>query len=97
MVQEQEWVLCPGPRVNNTLRWNEPIWASPNKPRGKPDKIGEQQIVALLTATEGFLQFTVISVSALGDSEAPLSVKENDIIRRKRSTLKQGDCHKLLD
>ncbi|MDG1286358.1 MAG: hypothetical protein P8P30_02210 [Rickettsiales bacterium] len=94
MVETQEWVLCPQPEIGDTLRWNEPIWASPNKPRGKPDKIGEQEIIAQLIGIEGFLEFTVISVKKLGAGEAPLKVKENDTIRRKKSTLEQGDCHK---
>ncbi len=95
MSVEQEWVECPKPEINDTLRWNEPIWAAPNKPRGKPDKIGEQEIVAQLTEILDFMQFTVISVKKLDDGMAFLKVKEGDKIRRKRSTLKQGDCHKL--
>lgn len=96
MVKPQEWASCVDPEINDTLRWNEPIWASPNKPRGKPDKIGEQQIIAKLIRVEDFLQFTVISVSKLGEGEASISVKVSDTIRRKKSTLELGECHKLL-
>ena len=95
MQENQEWVSCPQPNVNDTLRWNEPIWAAPNKPRGKPDKIGEQEITAQLIGIEEFLKFTVISVKKIGTDDAPLNVKENDTIRRKKSTLEKGNCHKL--
>ena len=40
----QEWESCVHPKVGDTLTWNEPLWAAPNKPRGKRDKIGEQKI-----------------------------------------------------
>ncbi len=97
MVQNQEWVACSHPEMNDTLRWKEPIWASPNKARGKPDKIGEQEIVAQLIGVADVLKFTVISVKKLEGGEASLNVKENDVIRRKKSTLQQGDCYKLID
>ncbi len=97
MVKTQEWAPCPEPEISDTLRWNEPVWASPNKPRGKLDKIGEQEVIAQLIGIQDFLQFTVISVKKLGAGEVPLTVKENDTIRRKKSTLEQGDCCKLSD
>jgi len=96
MTQTQQWVLCPQPEIDDTLRWNEPLWAAPNKPRGKPDKIGEQQITAQLTGIEDTLQFTVISVKKMDAGNAPLKVKESDTIKRKKSTLELGDCHKLV-
>jgi hypothetical protein len=93
----QEWIPCLKPEIGDTLRWSEPLWAAPNKPRGKPDKIGEQEIIAQLTAVQDFLEFTVISVKKLGMSEAVLKVQQSDMIRRKPSTIEQGDCYKLLD
>jgi hypothetical protein len=97
MVTLQEWIPCLMPEIGDTLRWNEPLWAAPNKPRGKPDKIGEQEIVAKLTAIQDFLQFTVISVKELSKSNVVLKVQPHDVIKRKASTIKSGDCHKLLD
>jgi len=95
MTNDQQWAPCPKPEINDTLKWREPLWAAPNKPRGKPDKIGEQEIVAQLIEMKEFLQFKVISVKKLDSGDAPLKVKEGDVIRRKESTLKQGDCSKL--
>lgn len=95
MTEAQEWTPCPKPEINDTLRWNEPLWAAPNKPRGRPDKIGEQEITARLIEVQDVLQFTVISVKKLSGDKAILKVKENDTIRRKKTTLKQGNCHKL--
>lgn len=94
---EQKWVLCDKPAIADTLRWNEPLWAAPNKPRGKPDKIGEQQITAQLVAAGEFLEFRVLEVKKLSPGDAPLKVKEGDNIRRKKTTLELGQCHKLLD
>jgi len=96
MTNDQQWAPCPKPEINDTLKWREPLWAAPNKPRGKPDKIGEQEIVAQLIEMKEFLQFKVISVKKLDSGDAPLKVKEGDVIRRKESTLKQGDCCKLI-
>lgn len=97
MTTTQEWTPCPNPQTGNTLRWNEPLWAAPNKPRGKRDKIGEQEIIAKLIKEHDFLEFTVISVRKLSDGNAPLSVKENDNIRRKLSSIEKGLCHKLVE
>ncbi len=93
----QEWIPCLTPEIGDTLRWSEPLWADPTKPRGKPDKIGEQEITAQLTGIQDFLEFTVISAKKLGMNEAVLKVQQSDMIRRKPSTIEQGDCHKLSD
>ena len=93
----QEWVICPEPEINDILRWHEPIWAMPSKPRGKRHKIGEQAITAQLTNIQDFMQFTVINVEKVGTDQVSLNVKENDIIRRKESTLEQGNCYRLQD
>lgn len=97
MTHIQQWVPCSQPEIGDTLKWNEPIWAAPNKPRGKPDKIGEQEITARLVNIEDVLEFTVIGVKNLSSDEVPLKVKENDHIRRKHTTIEQGFCRKLSD
>ncbi len=96
MVDQLRWLPCALPKKGDTLRWNEPIWAEPNKPRGKPDKIGEQQIMAKVVKVEEFIECSVISVQNLGQGNVPIKVKENDSIKRKKSTLALGNCHKLL-
>lgn len=70
---------------------------APTKPRGKPDKIGEQEITAQLNGIQNLLEFVVISVKKLGMSEAGLKVQQSNMIRRKPSTIEQGDCYKLSD
>ena len=96
MIFRQEWKLCSAPQVEDTLKWNEPIWAAPNKPRGKRDKIGEQEIIALLISVEDVLKLKVIGVKNLSSNNVPLSVKENDEIKRKQSSIEKGNCFKLL-
>lgn len=96
MSTTQEWVSCPQPEIGDTIRWNEPLWAKPNKPRGKRDKIGEQQIIAELTALTDTLELTVISVEKIsGDDDAASTIAIGDTIRRKISTIELGDCYKL--
>lgn len=96
MPEKQEWAPCPKPAIADILRWNEPLWAAPNKPRGKPDKIGEQQITAQLMAAGDFLELKVLDVKKLSAGDAPLKVREGDNIRRKKTTIEQGQCHKRL-
>ncbi len=97
MCENQEWLLCEEePLIGDTLKWNEPLWAAPNKPRGKRDKIGEQEIIAELMADVDVLELEVLSVKKISSCESPLKVKAGDYIRRKKTTLEQGLCHKLL-
>ena len=96
MCENQEWLLCKEPLIGDTLKWNEPLWAAPNKPRGKRDKIGEQQITAQLMAEGDLLELKVLTVKKLSSGEVPLKVKEGDHIHRKKTSLEQGLCHKLL-
>lgn len=96
MTDIQKWTLCDKPKLNDVLRWSEPLWAAPNKPRGKRDKIGEQQIMAELIKRTDFLEFKVISVENISEDEAPIKVTEGDIIKRKKSTIEMGDCHVLI-
>lgn len=97
MFENHEWTLCQKPATGDLLRWNEPLWAAPNKPRGKPDKIGEQQIIAELIVIGEFLNLKVLSVEKLSTGDAVLKVKEGDDIRRKKTTLEQGQCHKGVE
>jgi hypothetical protein len=96
MTPHQEWQVCVTPQINDTLKWNEPIWAAPNKPRGKRDKIGEQEIIALLISIKDVLELKVISVKNLSSGNVLLSVKENKEIKRKQSSIEKGHCFKLL-
>lgn len=96
MTELQKWIPCNTPQIGETLKWNEPLWAAPNKPRGKRDKIGEQEIIAELISMQDFLEFTVISVKKLSGDNASLQVCEGDKIRRKSSTLKLGECQKAI-
>ena len=96
MTPHQEWQVCVIPQINDTLKWNEPIWAAPNKPRGKRDKIGEQEIIARLIRIKDVLELKVISVKNLSSDSVLLSVKENDEIKRKQSSIEKGHCFKLL-
>lgn len=94
MSENQQWVVCQKPELGDVIRWNEPLWAAPNKPRGKPDKIGEQEITAQLIAMGEILNLKVSSVKKISTDDAVLKVKEGDEIRRKRTTIEQGMCHK---
>ena len=96
MTPHQERKLCVEPQIEDTLKWNEPIWATPNKPRGKRDKIGEQEIIARLIRIKDVLELRVISVKNLSSDSVLLSVKENDEIKRKQSSIEKGHCFKLL-
>jgi|GEM_PF-883294 len=98
---QKEWAPCPEPSVSDTIRWKEPLWAKPNKPRGKPDKIGEQMITAkLVEIGYELLELEVIDVQRLslmdGVKDAPSKVKPKDMIRRKLSSIERGECEKLL-
>ena len=96
MIPHQEWKLCVAPQIEDTLKWKEPIWATPNKPRGKRDKIGEQEIIAILISVKDVLELRIISVKNLSSDNVLLSVKENDEIKRKQSSIQKGNCFKLL-
>ena len=94
MTDNQKWTPCDKPKLNDILRWSEPLWAAPNKPRGKRDKIGEQQITGELITRTDFLEFKVIHVEKISGDDAPLSVQPDDIIKRKKTSIEKGDCHR---
>jgi hypothetical protein len=97
---KEQWIPCPTPAVADTIRWREPLWARPSKPRGKPDKIGEQMVTAKLIALNEPAELQVIEVRRLsliaGAYDAPSKIKTNDMIRRRISSIKSGDCEKLV-
>lgn len=96
MIQDQKWTPCTNPEIGDTLKWNEPLWAAPNKPRGKRDKIGEQEIIAKLITINDVLEFEVMSVRKISSDDSPLSVQENDRVKRKKASIEKGDCQKLV-
>ena len=96
MKPNQEWKVCMEPQIGDTLKWIEPIWAAPNKPRGKRDKVGEQEIIAKLIRAKDILEFTIINVRNISPDNILLSVKENDEIKRKQSSVQKGVCQKLI-
>ena len=98
-IPEDKWVACPAPAISDTIRWREPLWDKPNKPRGKPDKIGEQMITAKVVSLGEPVELKVIEVRrvSLIDSakDTASKIQTNDTIRRKISSLKSGECQKL--
>ncbi|MBL8640977.1 MAG: hypothetical protein JNL76_02560 [Alphaproteobacteria bacterium] len=94
MTKESEnWVKCPHPVEGDTIRWKEPIWAAPSKPRGKPAKMGDQQITAEVTHAGEFFELLVLNVAKIAGG-GTIKVKAGDEIRRKSSTIAIGDCYK---
>ena len=89
----ENWASCPKPQKGDIVRWCEPVWAAPNKPRGKPDQIGEQIIEANVKDTGEFYQMEVINVEAVTPG-LTLKVKAGDLIRRKDSSIAKSACHK---
>ena len=95
MMLAQKWDVCLIPRVGDILKWNEPLWAVPRKPRGKLDKVGEQEVTAELLVISDVYELKVISVQKLTTQDFVLRVKENDKIKRKASSIQKGNCYKL--
>lgn len=97
---KEQWLPCPSPAASDTIRWREPIWAKPNKPRGKPDQIGEQAVTAKIIAIGDTVELQVIAVKRLslidGAADEPPKFNTGDTIRRKLSSIKMGQCQKLL-
>lgn len=91
------WTPCAAPAVGNVIRWREPVWAPPNKKRGKPDQIGEQMITAQVTALGDVVQLLVqeVEILSIDDGvETPAGVKEGDSIKRKATSLERGHCER---
>ncbi len=96
---DEKWAPCPAPAVGDTLRWREPIWDKPSRPRGKPDKIGEQMVTATVATLGEPVELKVIDVQRLslidGAADVASKIQKNDMIRRKLSSLASGACQKL--
>ncbi len=97
MPDKMNWLKCLQPAAGDIIKWNEPLWAEPNKPRGKPDKIGEQQIIAKVMSVHEILELEVMEVEKTSKPPAPLKVKKGDIIRRKKTSIAMGNPHKLAN
>ena len=95
MSKLQTWEFCANPKKNDTIKWDEPIWAKPNKPRGKRDKIGEQTVTAKVLENGETMDLEVMAVEKSHEVEE-LTVKTGDKIKRKKSSLEKGDCHRLV-
>lgn len=91
----ENWVKAPKPAKGDRIRLCEPIWAAPNKPRGKRDQIGEQIIEATVLEAGEFYVLEVINAEA-ATPDLPINVKSGDIIRRKSSSIAKSGCHKKL-
>jgi hypothetical protein len=98
-MSQENWINCPTPSIADTLRWREPLWAKPTKARGKPDKIGEQLVTAKLRVMDEPAELEVIEVKRLslieGAADEPSKIKKGDMIRRRISSIKMGECQKL--
>lgn len=91
------WTPCANPAVADIIRWKEPVWAEPNKKRGKPDQIGEQLLTAEVKAVGDYLELHVRAVEVLSLDEGKkdtAKVKAGDHVKRKKSTIERGDCHR---
>lgn len=94
------WTPCPAPIVADVIRWKEAIWAAPGKKRGsKAAIIGEQLVTAEVKSLGDFLQLHVraIEVLHIEDFKKPATpVNVGDNVKRKKTTIARGDCHRLL-
>ena len=91
----EKWEICKDPQKGNKIKWIEPLWAAPNKPRGKRDKLGNQEITAMIISIGETFELRVISVNKVSLGDALLTVKKDDLIKRKQSSIQKGNCHKF--
>ena len=96
MIENQNWVPCDKPKLGDTLKWVEPLWAEPTKPRGKRDQIGEQEITAELLSRSDLLEFKVVDVQHISGENSTLTIKRDSVITRKKTSIEKGNCHKLV-
>ncbi len=98
MTNNTQWTPCTIFTVGDTLKWIEPLWAPPNKPRGKRDKIGEQEVTAKLITKTNILELEVIELENKStNSNSKITIKEGDIIKRKMSSIEKSNCYKLTN
>ena len=76
----EKWEICKDPQKGNKIKWIEPLWAAPNKPRGKRDKLGNQEITAIIISIGETFELQVVSVNKVSLGNALLTVKKDDII-----------------
>lgn len=95
--KQNDWIPCTTPRKGDMVKWVEPIFAPPNKAktRGKPKKIGDQQVTALILSEGEFFECEVIEVIKVGGN-GNTRVAEGDVIRRRPDTFKLGNCKKKI-
>jgi hypothetical protein len=93
-----EWIPCGSGFIEaDVIRWNEAIWHK--RKRGRATKIGERQITGeVIGDTEDWVQLLVRECRALPpatvETTSPLTIGAD--IRRKRTTIEQGQPHRLL-
>ncbi len=100
----EDWTPCGGEdelMVGDIIKWNEPIWSPQKKKRGKPDSIGQQEVVAEILSFADNLYMFVHENGQIEDTirgEArELGVKPGTKITRKPdSVFNRGNCQRLL-
>ena len=98
-----DWTpLTDDPIVSDVIRWQEPIFA-PMKPnqRGKAKKIGDQLIAGEILSLAGDAPLIYVMeveqiVGATGPRFKELPVKPGTKIKRRHTTILEGDCHRLV-
>ena len=91
----EKWEICKDPQKGNKIKWIEPLWAAPNKPRGKRDKLGNQEITAIIISIGETFELKVVSINKVSLGDALLTVKKDDLITRKQSSIQKGNCDKF--
>ncbi len=99
-----EWTPCAGEdelMVGDIIKWNEPIWSPQKKKRGKPDAIGQQEVVAEILSFADNLYLFVHENGQIEETlrgqPRELGVKPGTKITRKAdSVFNRGNCHRLL-
>ena len=91
----EKWEICKDPQKGDKVKWVEPLWASPNKPRGRRDKVGDQEITAMVINKDEAFELQVISVKKISFGDELLTVKKDDLIKRKQTSIQKGNCHKF--
>ena len=84
-----------GLATGDLIEWREPIWAAHTKPRGKPDRIGEQIVTGEIIESADPVSIRIETVEAVTGLAAPGAVKAGDMVRRKMSSLTLGQWKRL--
>lgn len=91
--ETENWIKCATPAEGDLLRWDEPLFAPPDKKRGKPNKMGDQRVTAEVLSVGEFYELYVIEAIKTGGS-GTVKVKAGDQIRRKSSSIAMGNPYK---